>query len=170
MFIILNGPLGIGKTTLAEALMERIEYCAMLDGDGLVAVNPPPADALEHLHSAIERLVMHHRQFGYRHFVIDHLWQSPADLAALRQRLIRIDAEAEFRCFLLTLPADENLRRIERRQQARAIDERDFELATFAEEREALAGNPDLGESFDVSASPPELAARMLRQLALERQ
>ena len=167
MFIVLNGPLGIGKSTLGEALTESIESCVMLNGDRLVATNPPAADEPEHLHSTIELLVTHHRRFGYRHFVIDHVWRSPAELADLRRRLTAIDADAEFRCFLLTLPIDENLRRIERRQRARAIDEREFEQRTFAEERELLTQSPDLGETFDVSAPPPELVAMMLRRLVL---
>lgn len=167
MIIVLNGPLGIGKSTLAEALTESIERCAMLDGDRLVVVNPPPADELEHLHSTIALLVTHHRRFGYRHFVIDHVWRSPAELADLRRRLTAIEADAQIRSFLLTLPADENLQRIERRQQARAIDEREFELRTFAEERNVLANRSDLGEPFDVSAPPPELVEVMLRRLAL---
>lgn len=167
MIIVLNGPLGIGKSTLAEALTERIDYCVMLDGDRLMAANPPPADELDYLHSTIALLVTHHRRFGYRHFVIDHVWRSSAELAVLRRRLIAIDADAEVRCFLLTLPADENLRRIERRQHARALDEREFELHTFAEEREILTKSADLGEPFDVSAPLPELVAMMLRRLAL---
>ena len=165
MIIVLNGPLGVGKSTLAEALTEGIESCVMLDGDRLVAANPPPADALEHLHSTIALLVMHHRRFGYRHFVIDHVWRSAAELADLRRRLVAIDRDADVRCFLLTLPTDENLRRIQRRQGARAIDEREFELRTSAEEREVLTNGRDLGEPFDVSAPPPELVARMLRRL-----
>ena len=167
MIIVLNGPLGIGKSTLAEALMENLEYCVMLDGDQLVAANPPPRDQLEHLHSTIVLLVTHHRRFGYRHFVVDHVWRSSAELADLRRRLMSVDAD--IRIFRLTLPADENLRRIERRQRARALDEREFELRTFAEEREALtkSSGEDLGEPFDVSASPPELVAMMLDRLAL---
>lgn len=167
MFIVLNGPLGIGKSTLAEALSESIEYCAMLSGDCLLAVNPPPADEMPHLHTAIALLVGHHRRVGYHHFVIEHLWRSPAELANLRRHLITVDADAEVRCFLLTLPLEENLRRIERRQDARAIDERQFELRTVAEERDALAKSRDLGEPFDVSAPLPELVARMLQRLAL---
>lgn len=41
MIIVLNGPLGIGKSTLAEALTESIEQSVMLDGDRLAATNPP---------------------------------------------------------------------------------------------------------------------------------
>ncbi len=64
MIIVLNGPIGIGKTTLAEALMERIERCVMLDGDYLVAANSPYRDELEHLHSTLVLLVSHHMRFG----------------------------------------------------------------------------------------------------------
>ena len=167
MIILLNGPLGIGKSTLAEALMENIDDCVMLDGDHLVAVNPPAADESGHLHSTIALLVAHHRQSGYRHFVINHLWRSAAELDDLRQRLLAVDPAADIHCFLLTLGADENLRRIERRQQARAIDEREFELRTFAEERELLTKAPDLGEPFDVSAPPSELVTMMRRRVGL---
>ena len=167
MIIVLNGPLGIGKSTLAEALTESIESCVMLEGDRLVAANPPSADELEHLHSTLAVLVSHHRRFGYRHFVIDHIWRSPAELADLQRRLRAVDPDAEIRCFLLTLAADENLRRIERRQRARAIDEREFELRTSAEERQALAQSSSLGEPFDASAPPGELVTMMRRRLAL---
>lgn len=69
MIIVLNGPLGIGKSTLAEALCEAIDQCVMLDGDHLVAANPPPRDTLPYLHTIIALLVAHHRRSGYRHFV-----------------------------------------------------------------------------------------------------
>jgi predicted ABC-type ATPase len=95
MIVVLNGPLGIGKSTLAEALTESIDCCVMLDGDRLVAVNPAQENEIEHLHSTIALLVTHHRRFGYRHFVIDHRWRSAADLADLRRRLISIDADAK---------------------------------------------------------------------------
>lgn len=167
MFIVLNGPLGVGKSTLAEALSESIEYCVMISGDSLLAVNPPPADELRYLHSAIALMVGYHRRAGYRHFVIEHVWRSPQELAGLRRALVAADPQAEVHCFLLTLSHDENLQRIERRRLARAIDEREFELRTFAEERDALAQQVELGEPFDVSAPPADLVARMLRRLPL---
>ncbi|MCB9138931.1 MAG: AAA family ATPase [Caldilineaceae bacterium] len=170
MFIVLNGPLGIGKSTLAEALMEGIDGCVMLDGDHLVAANPSSADEIEHLHSTISLLVAHHRQFGYRHFVVNHLWSTPAELDDIRSRLVAIDAEADVHCFLLTLPLEENLRRIARRQDARALDELAFERRTVAEERDVLfdISARGLGEPFDVSAPPEELVAIMKRRLGLD--
>jgi chloramphenicol 3-O-phosphotransferase len=157
MIIVLNGPLGIGKSTLAEALTESIDACAMLSGDHLVAVNPPAKTVLEHLHSTIELLVHHHRRFGYRNFVIEHVWRTEWELADLKRRLDDTDVH----CFLLTLPIEENLRRIERRQAARAIDERDFEHLILAEERRALRGT-GLGTPFDVSAPPAKLVLSLL--------
>jgi hypothetical protein len=169
VIIVLNGPLGIGKSTLAEALAESIDQCVMLDGDHLVAANPPPADQIEYLHSTIALLIAHHRRFGYLHFVIDHLWRTPADLAHLRRRLLDVDGAADIRCFLLTLPLDENLRRIQRRQVARALDEQELERRTVAEEREALfkGRSGDLGEPFDVSAPPMDLVATLVLRLGL---
>lgn len=168
MIILLNGPLGIGKSTFAEALTESIDQCVMLDGDHLVATNPPALDEIEHLHSTIVLLIAHHQSWGYRHFVIDHIWRTTAELADLRNRLFEVDAHSDIRCFLLTLPIDENLRRIKRRQGARAIDEEEFELTTFEEERRALFERScgELGEAFDVSRSPAELVATMLERLA----
>jgi len=157
MIIVLNGPLGIGKSTLAGALTESIDACAMVSGDHLVAVNPPPKTELEYLHSTIELLVHHHRRFGYRNFVIERMWRTEWELADLKRRL----DDAKFHCFLLTLPIEENLRRIERRQAACAIDEREFERLTLPQERQALEG-PGLGTPFDVSAQPADLVLRML--------
>jgi hypothetical protein len=102
MIIVLNGPLGVGKSTLAEALTQSIDRCAMLDGDRLIAVNPPYSDELAHLHSTIALLVTHHRRFGYRHFVIDYIWRSSIALDDLRHRLAPVDTS--FHAFLLTLP------------------------------------------------------------------
>jgi broad-specificity NMP kinase len=105
MIILLNGPLGIGKSTLAETLAESIDQCVMLDGDHLVQANPRSFDQLEHLHSTIALLVAHHRRFGYLHFVVNHIWTSPAELADLHSRLVEMDDD--IRCFPLTLPAEE---------------------------------------------------------------
>ncbi len=170
MILLLNGPLGIGKSTLAEALSESIDGCVMLDGDHVMAIHPSPADEVAYLHATLALLVGHHWQAGYRHFVINHLWRSPAELADLRQRLLKIDAGVQLHVLLLTLPLEENLQRIERRQSARAIDEQAFERQTVLEEREVLYKSLDgsLGEPFEVSAPPEVLVPTLLRRFGLE--
>ena len=167
MIIVLNGPLGIGKSTLAEALTESIDGCVMLDGDRLIAVNPPYRDEREHLHSTIALLVAHHYRYGYRHFVLDYIWRSTAELDDLRHRLVQIDGDIH--CFLLTLSVEENLQRIERRASAREINELEFERHIFVQERELLAASTEmsLGEPFDASEPPKVLVKTMLQRLGL---
>ena len=58
MIILINGPLGIGKSTLAEALVEHLPQAVMLNGDALLTANPEPADSLEMLHATLVMLVM----------------------------------------------------------------------------------------------------------------
>ena len=167
MIVVLNGPLGIGKSTLATALAESIPHCVMLDGDHLIAANPRYADEIEHLHATLALLISHHRNFGYRHFVIAHIWSSREALADLRRRVASLDLD--FRCFLLTLPLEENLRRIQRRAETRALDEREFEQRMVRQEREALAVNPnaELGVPLDVSAPVSALVATVRGHLGL---
>ena len=166
--ILLNGPLGIGKSTLGEALGEAIAASVTLDGDRLAALNPPPADELEALHETIALLFEHHLERGYPHLIVNHYWSDASQIAALESRLRQTAADLIFRCFLLTLPKDENLRRIERRQAARAIDEAEFEARHFAEEFEHLSrASGDLGEAFDVSDPPELLVSRLLGRLGL---
>lgn len=159
MIILLNGPLGVGKSTLAEVLMESIDACAMLEGDSLLSVNPPPSDEQAHLNAGFALLVGHHQRAGYRHFVLDHLWTSSEALEALRAQLAVVAPDQAMHAFRLTLPLEENLRRIRTRQGGRAIDEREFELETVMAERALLEGRGDLGEVLDVSAAPEVVAA-----------
>ena len=167
MIVVLNGPLGIGKSTLAEALQESIDQCVMLDGDSLVAANPPHPKELDHLHTGLALMIGHHRRSGYRHFVINHIWRSPEELEDLRRRLLEADPDAKIRCFLLTLSLEENLRRIRSRHGTRAIDESAFERRTVLEEREALYADSgdQLGERFDASGAPRDLVQQLLSLL-----
>ena len=137
----------------------------MLDGDHLIAANPPPSDEVGycmrswHCSSSI----------GCLHFVITHFWRTSAELDDLRGRLCEVDAKVDIRCFLLVLSLDDNLRRIQRRQSARALDEQEFEQRTVMQERGILskAGDDHLGDPFDASASPEELVETLLSRLGI---
>ena len=167
MIVILNGPLGIGKSSLAEALSEAIDGCVHLDGDPLIAANPLPDDEAEFLHKTVCLLIPHYEIYGYRHFVISHYWESARLLGRLTDELKEIAPEHPVRRFLLTLPLDDNLERIRRRDSVRAIDELDFELQTVATERHALSCWPSDApdEVMDVSAPLGNLVATLLESL-----
>lgn len=166
MIILLNGPLGIGKSTLSEALTERIDWCAMLDGDHLIELNPPPANEHEALCTVSALLIAHHQSFGYRNFVLNHLWTQRSDLSQLRAKLSELDPDIH--CFRLTVPVEENLQRIERRASATRLD-RSYELEVFAKEHAVLSlcVGDELGEPLDSSSSPAELADQVLTFVGL---
>lgn len=168
MIVLLNGPLGIGKSSLGEALSESLEDSVHLDADALIATNPPiveGSEGNEHLHGALTLLVAHHLRFGLRHFVINHIWLEVADLEDLRDRLEAVVPDAVFRVFRLCLGASENLARIERRARSRALDELEFELRTMREERAHLRGRDDLGEPFEVDRPLDQLVESMRSRL-----
>ena len=101
LVILLNGPLGIGKSTLGEVLGEAIDRCVTLDGDRLSAINPPPADELASLHDTVALLAGHHLKAGYDRFVINHYWADARQIAALVSKLRAIMPDAQVRRFLL---------------------------------------------------------------------
>ena len=168
LVILLNGPLGVGKSTLGKVLGESIEGSVTLDGDGLLALNPPPADEVKSLHEAVALLVGHHFARGYRRFILNHYWSSPGEIADLKAQLDKIAAKVEMHCFRLTLGKQENLRRIMLRRGARAIDEADVEDRHFAREYDHLGRAGDaLGIPFDASDPPQILASRLSNMIGL---
>jgi len=169
LVILLNGPLGIGKSTLSEVLGESIERSVALDGDQLAGLNPPPTDEVSDLHETLALLVAHHHAKGYLRFIINHYWERANDIADLRDRMQSAVPGAQVHCYRLCLSEEENLRRIARRQSARAIDETEFEDQRFAEEHALFsrAVGDELGVPFDAGGAPEALAARMLAMLGL---
>jgi hypothetical protein len=171
LVVLLNGPLGVGKSTLGEVLGEAIDRCVALDGDGLIACNPPPPDESSYLHETLALLVGRHLAFGYSRYVINHYWSTPAQIADLRNRLAAVTPDLRLLCFRLTLPVEENVRRILARRAARAIDEADFEVRRFQEEAAVFsrAEGAELGVPFDASDPPDALCRRLAAMLQLPR-
>jgi predicted ABC-type ATPase len=166
--ILLNGPLGIGKSTLGEVLGEAVERSVTIDGDQLLALNPSPNDENSALHQVVALLVEHHLSRGYDRFILNHYWSSAAQISDLMAGLQSIDPRFQVHCFRLTLPKEENLQRIALRQKVRAIDETEFEAEHFTEEHALLtAAGDELGMPFDVSDPPDVLAARLIKALGI---
>jgi GrpB-like predicted nucleotidyltransferase (UPF0157 family)/predicted kinase len=97
MIVIINGPCGIGKTSVAWELNARFDRAVMVDGDYIGAVHPFEIydDArIAYLYQTIHHLVGYHiEQGGYHNFVINYVFESPESLAALRHLLSDVDDE-----------------------------------------------------------------------------
>lgn len=62
MVIPLADPVGIGKSTPAEALTESIDECVVLDGDHVIVANPPLPGEVGYGRTILTLLIEHHNQ------------------------------------------------------------------------------------------------------------
>lgn len=173
MIVIINGPLGIGKTEVSWALLERFERAAMLDGDYIGGAVRPfdifnPAD-ISYVLRAIHHLAAFHKANGYADLVINYVFETPGQLEELRGRLRELDETIY--AFRLTCAAAEHARRIRGRAERLAID---LEEAAWELERgRALASilalaaeRGDLGLEIDTTGlDAREVAAAIWERL-----
>ncbi len=130
MIIIINGSLGVGKTSVADQIMWKFDKAIHLDGDAIGNVHPfeiyNPA-RIENLYRALELLVRFHRQIGYHNVVINYVFESPGSLQNLLDLLRPLDSSIHI--YWLTCEAGEQSRRI----QSRRRPDLDWELNRFIE-------------------------------------
>lgn len=96
MIIIINGPLGIGKSELSWALLDLFERGVMLDGDYIGALRPfsiYDPERIEYLYQTLRLLVQHHCTNGYRNFVINYVFETLDSLDRLRMLLGELDEQ-----------------------------------------------------------------------------
>ena len=166
MIVIINGPLGIGKTETAWELLAMFEKAVMLDGDFLGAVQPFKIDdeaRVAYLYRTLAHVIAFHRENGYEHFVINYVFEHPDSLRDLRQRLALMDSEIY--AFRLICAADEHARRIRQRRSLAGDEQLAWELQRGPElaaiqERNALLG--DLGFPLDTTLLSTRDAAKAL--------
>ena len=130
MIIIINGSLGVGKSSVADELHWKFDKSVHLDADYIGDVHPFEIydDArIDHLYRTLELLVGFHQKNGYRNFVINYVFESPASLQALLDLLRPLDPAIH--TYWLTCDAKEQAKRI----QARRRDELEWELGRFVE-------------------------------------
>ena len=86
MIVILNGSVGVGKTSVAWALNKGFDESVILDGDYIGAVHPFGIydDArVDHPYRTLAHLIELHKENGCTNFVINYVFESPGLLAAL---------------------------------------------------------------------------------------
>ena len=157
MIILINGPLGIGKTELSWTLLEYFERGVMLDGDFIGAVHPfeiYDPERIDYLYQTLQVLVAHHRAHGYLNFVINYVFEEAQSLSRLRNMLAELDDVLY--AFRLVCDPQEAERRIRQRGKSSGLDaeriswevERARELAAI---QQAAALQGDLGCPLDIS-------------------
>jgi broad-specificity NMP kinase len=159
VIIIINGPLGIGKTQTSWALVRRFPRAVMLDADYVAEFHPFDYYNDEHLayaHATLRVLAGHHHSHGFEHFVINWIFESPFQLERLRGLLA--DLGLPIYAFRLVCAPKE----IERRVRRRNLPDLEYELRRSREliqilDAAALTG--DIGTPLDTTNLTPDQAA-----------
>ncbi|MEM7254143.1 MAG: AAA family ATPase [Pseudomonadota bacterium] len=166
MIVVINGALGVGKSETAWALLSRFDRAVMLDGDYLGAVRPFDIDdpaRTQYLYKTIGQLIEWHQTNGYRNFVINYVFEAPAELARLLNELKPFDTRPHV--VWLSCAEAEHMARIERRNHDDVDRERHRarELRTIMQN---AASTGWLGDKFDTTAlSATEVAEAIYRKM-----
>lgn len=151
MIIIINGSVGVGKTSVADQLHYKFERSVHLDGDAIGDVHPFIIydDArIHHLYRTLALLVGFHQQNGYACFVINYVFESPESLQELLDLLLPLDPQIH--TYWLTCNEEEQRRRI----RGRGNKEIKWEMERFIELHKiqaAAAQRGFIGKPLDTS-------------------
>ena len=166
MIIIINGSLGVGKSSVSEELHWKFDKSVYLDGDHIGDVHPfeiYDEARIDHLYKTLALLVGFHQQHGYPNFVINYVFESPDSLEDLLNRLRPLDPNLH--TYWLTCDPDEQAERIRRRQR----DQLAWELERFVELRQIqsqAAQQGFIGVEIDTSGlSTAEVATRIWHEI-----
>jgi chloramphenicol 3-O-phosphotransferase len=130
MIIIINGSLGVGKSSVADELHLKFEKSVHLDGDSIGDVHPfdiYDEARIDHLYRTLELLVGFHQKNGYPNFVINYVFESADSLQDLLDLLQPLDLSIH--TYWLTCDAEEQAKRIQGRQR----NELGWEMGRFVE-------------------------------------
>lgn len=130
MIIIINGSLGVGKTSVGDQLHYKFEKSVHLDGDAIGDVHPFIIydDArISYLYRTLALLIDFHQKNGYQCFVINYVFESPESLQELLELLTPLDPEIH--TYWLTCSEEEHAKRI----RGRGRQEIKWELERFIE-------------------------------------
>ncbi len=156
MIIIINGSVGVGKTSISWDLQKKFNKSIMLDGDYIGAVYPFEIydnKRIEYLYETFSHLIKFHYSNGYSNFIINYVFESEKSLISLTERLKKIIPEIY--CFWLTCSNEVQEKRIKKRNTEGAS----WELKRFIELNniQKLASEKGfIGNKIDTSLSSIE--------------
>ena len=162
MIIIINGSLGVGKSSVAEQLHYKFDKSVHLDGDAIGDVQPfkiYDEARLNHLYRTMELLIEFHQRNDYRNFVINYVFESPESLRELLELLRPLDPSIH--CYWLTCDEKEQAKRIRNRSR----EDLQWELGRFLElrriQREA-SQHGFIGKEVDTTGRSAEEVAQSI--------
>jgi hypothetical protein len=157
--IILNGAMGVGKTTTARELTERLAPALFLDADHVADFRPfdvcEPAH-LDYIEDTLCHLLAFHAANGFERIIIAWVFETPERLERFTARLREQDHGVQ--AFRLTCAADEH----ERRVRMRARENLHWEMTRHRELARGLAiaaSRGYMGRVVDVTEMRPDEAA-----------
>ena len=162
MIIIINGSLGVGKSSVAERLHYKFDKSVHLDGDCIGDVQPfriYDEARRNHLYRTMELLIGFHQKNGYSNFVINYVFESPASLQELLAFLHPLDPSIH--CYWLTCEEEEQANRIRNRNR----EDLQWELGRFVELRRIqrkASQHGYLGKEVDSTRMSPQETAKTI--------
>jgi hypothetical protein len=162
MIIIINGSLGVGKTSVAEELHYRFARSVHLDGDAIGDVHPfviYDDNRIHYLYRTLELLIGFHQKNGYANFIINYVFESTESLQELLDLLRPLDPDIH--AYWLTCSPEEQARRIRGRNRI----ELDWELKRFVELQQIqaeAARKGFIGKRVDTTRLDPEGTADVI--------
>jgi deoxyadenosine/deoxycytidine kinase len=160
LIIVVNGPLGIGKSETSWQLMYQLPQSVMLDMDYVACAfhsfNYYHQDHIDYSYATLRLLVEHHVRQGFSHFIINGVFESAEQLN--RMHAVLSDLSLPFYAFRLRCDLEEIISRIRKRNRPDLDREihRCGELVSILEE---AAQKGDMGTVIDTTALTPEQAA-----------
>jgi len=162
VIIIINGSLGVGKTSVADQLHYKFDKSVNIDGDAVGDVHPFEIydDArISHLYRTLELLVGFHQENGYHNFVINYVFESPDSLQDLLDLLHPLDPSIH--TYWLTCDVGEQAKRIRNRKR----DELEWEFQRFVELQRIQAEAAQrgfIGKRVDTTGLAPDEVANVV--------
>lgn len=166
MIIIINGSVGVGKSSTSWELAARFDQSFMLDGDFIGAVHPfeiYDQERVEYLYKTLFHLIKFHQDHGYSNFVINYVFEEANQLKLLTDLLKTVDSDIY--AFWLTCDEAVQTERVIKRKPDHAWDlDRFVELNKIQRESSEKGF---IGREIDTThLSIPEVADKILELLS----
>lgn len=162
MVLIINGPCGVGKSTISNHLENALESCVHISGDAVHCFIVNSEIIPEHVavtDKNIESLVKNYKEAGFKNIIIDNVYENAAHLTRIKLGLGQYDSNII--SVLLYCELQENIRR----DANRVLDDIcGAERVTYLHNQLYDQGN-SLGEIVDVTNISCQEAVNKIKEI-----